>query len=135
MCSFSFHEQSWHKTDSGNQSKHLYIQKAFVSNIAKIEEAKIRCNQYNFMDIFIVPTIHDKNISYQALMWNDDQHNLFLPWDSVTFDNICLWQYCFKNVARWSSEQRLGSLFLLQVSYHQDSWESWLKVQRSTYVL
>ena len=46
------------------------------------------------MDTFMVPATHDKNAEYPAFTWNDDQHSLFLLWDSFTFDNIWLWQYC-----------------------------------------
>ena len=59
-------------------TKHHYIQEAFVSNIANIEEAQIRCTQYDFMDNFMVPTIHDRNASHPVSMWNDDQHNPLL---------------------------------------------------------
>ena len=65
---------------SGNKIKYQYIQEVFVSNVAKIEEAQIRCSQYDFMDIFMVPMVHDKNASHPALMWNDDE--LFLCWYS-----------------------------------------------------
>ena len=56
------------KINSRNQTKYQYMQEAFVSNIVKIEDTQIRCAQYDFMDIFMVPTIHDKNSSHPALM-------------------------------------------------------------------
>ena len=64
-------------SDNGNQTKHQYIQKAFINNIAKIEESQIRCTQYDFLDIFMVPAIHDDSALHPAFMWNGDQCNLF----------------------------------------------------------
>ena len=72
------------KTDSRNQTKHQYIQEAFVSNIAKIEKAQNRWTQYDFIDIFMVPTINDKNVSHPVLIWNDDQH-IFLIGTQLPF--------------------------------------------------
>ena len=65
------------KTDSGNQTKYQYIQEAFSTNIAETEEAWIRCTQDDYMDIYMVPTIHDKNASHPAFMRckKDDQIN------------------------------------------------------------
>ena len=76
------------ETDIGNQTKHNYIQEAFAKNIAKIKEAWIRCTQDDFMDTCIVLTIHDKNASDQAFVWNDNNCNLCLQ----TFESICLCQ-------------------------------------------
>ena len=82
------------ETDNRNQTKHHYIQEAFIDNIAKIVKAQIRCTQYEFMNIFMVPIIHAKNASHPPLTWNDNQFNLFLHWDSFTFNNSYIWQYC-----------------------------------------
>ena len=97
------------KTERRNQTKYQFIQEVFVSNITKIEEAQIRCTQYDFMDIFMVPTNHDKNALHPALMWNDDQCNLFLHWDLFTFNNICLWQYYFNK--RCGEDDQVSSMW------------------------
>ena len=90
----AFHFISSHggKADIRNQIKHQHIPEAYVRNIAKVEGAQTRCTQYEFMHIFMVPTICNKSATHLAFMWNDDQCNSILPRDSLTTDNICLWQ-------------------------------------------
>ena len=56
------------RTDIGNQTKHQYIKEVFVNEIAKVEVAQIMCTQYDFMDVFIVPTICDKNTTPPGFM-------------------------------------------------------------------
>ena len=55
-------------TDAGNKTKQQYIQEAFVSIVNKLEDTQLKCTQYDFMDIFVVPTSGDKNASHPTFI-------------------------------------------------------------------
>ena len=78
------------KTVSRNQTKHQYIQEVIVHDIAKMKEAPIRCTQYDFMDVFMMPTIQDKNSSHLVLVGI----TIYFYTVRLTLKNICLWLYC-----------------------------------------
>ena len=67
----------------------------------------IRCTQYDFMDIFMVPMIHDKNASHPALMWNEDQYNMccigtWSPLITFPYSNIVLIRDVLKMI-KWAA--------------------------------
>ena len=51
--------------DTRNQIKHQYIQEAIISKIASVEEAQIRCTQYDLMNICIVLQFMTRMIQIQ----------------------------------------------------------------------
>ena len=53
--------------------------------------------------------MHDKNASHPALMWNDDQLNLFMQWDLLTFNEIFLQQYCINK--RCGEDDQVSSIW------------------------
>jgi len=45
------------ETEAGNQTKHQYIQEVFVSNYDKLMQAMLRAENYDFMAIFMIPSL------------------------------------------------------------------------------
>ena len=80
------------ETESGNQTKHQFIQEVFVSNFNKVEQAMLRAENYDMMDVFMVPSVKNKNARLPKDMFNDDGQNLFVHWDCLKWEHICLWQ-------------------------------------------
>jgi len=88
------------ETEEGNQTKNLHIQEVFASNLEKVDQAHRRAETYDMMGIFDVPSVRDKHASKPAKLFNmGDCKNMFVHWDSMSWDDICLWQ---KAVNKWS---------------------------------
>jgi hypothetical protein len=65
------------ETESGNQTKHQYIQEIFVSNLDKILECQLRAENYNMMAIFMVPSIKNKRARKPGDIFMDDGSSMF----------------------------------------------------------
>ena len=89
------------ETETGNQTRHEHIQEIFVSNIEKVEQARLRAEQYDMMDIFLVPSIRDKDAPKPSDMFNQDGKNMFVHWDSMSWKTVCLWQ---KAINKWAGD-------------------------------
>ena len=80
------------EVESGNQNKNQYIQELFVSNVGKIEQANLRAEQYDFMDIFMLCSVKNENAVNPRDKFNNDGKNMFLHWDQMKWNNVCHWQ-------------------------------------------
>ena len=80
------------ETETGNQTKHQFIQEVFVSNFDKVDQAMLRAENYDMMDVFMVPSVKNKNARMPKDMFNNDGQNLFQHWDSLNWEQVCLWQ-------------------------------------------
>jgi hypothetical protein len=97
------------EAESGNQSKAQYIQQAFVSSIEKVEQAKLRAEQYDMMAIFLVPAVRDKNAKKPNKIFDMDSvpTDMFTSWDSLDWKHVCLWQ---KTINVWGkSDDKVSS--------------------------
>ena len=84
----------------GNQTKHQYIQEVFVSNYDKLMQAMLRAENYDFMAIYMVPSVVNKfGRKPDDIFDIDDTKNMFLHWDSMTWEQICLWQ---RTINKWA---------------------------------
>ena len=80
------------ETEIGNASKTQLIQEIFVSNLQKVESAMLRAEAYDMMAVFLVPTVRDAGKKIPSEKFNNDGRNLFVHWDSMTWENVCSWQ-------------------------------------------
>jgi len=72
-----------------------------VSNLDKILECQLCAESYDMMAIFIVPSIKNKRARKPGDIFMDDGSSMFLHWDGMTWDQVCLWQ---KTINKWASE-------------------------------
>jgi hypothetical protein len=91
------------EAESGNQTKHQFIQEVFVSNNEKLEQAMLRVENYDMMSIFMVPAVKRKSAKRPEDIFDlDATTNMFVHWDSLTWKQVCLWQ---QTINRWASEE------------------------------
>ncbi len=77
------------EVESGDQSKHQFIQETFILNIVKVAQSNIRMEQYNMKPIFMVLTLKNKFAKDPAQMFDlKDVQDLFLHWDKLKWDDI-----------------------------------------------
>ena len=74
------------------------IKGVFVSNHDKLQQALLRVEYYNMMTVFMVPTVRSKYGTKPNKIFNNDEKNLFLHWDSFRWEDVCLWQ---KTIHKW----------------------------------
>ena len=106
------------ETETGNQTRHEHIQETFVSNLEKVEQAMLRAEQYDFMDIFLVPSIRDKTAGKPCDIFNEDGKNMFVHLDSISWANVCLWQ---KTINKWAHVDDRTSSRWAQAFLHKSS--------------
>ena len=51
------------------------------------------------MTVFMVPTVRSKYGTKPNKIFNNDGKNLFLHWDSLRWEDVCLWQ---KAINKWA---------------------------------
>ena len=89
------------ETEAGNQTKSQFIQEVFVSNNDKLQQALLRAEYYDMMAVFMVPTVRNQYGSKPNEILNEDGRNMFLHWDQMKWEDICLWQ---KTINKWAGE-------------------------------
>ena len=71
------------KTESGNQTKHQFIQETFCSNNDKVERALRRFESYDMVGIFKVPNVINQNGSTPGEIFGREKTNMVLHWASM----------------------------------------------------
>ena len=89
------------ETETGNQTKSQMIEEVFVSNHDKLQQALLRVEYYDMMAVFMVPTVRSKYGTKPNEIFNNDGKNLFLHWDSLRWEDVCLWQ---KTLNKWAGD-------------------------------
>ena len=77
------------ETETGNQTKSQMIEEVFVSNHDKLQQALLLV-YYNMMTVFMVPTVRSKYGTKPNEIFNNDGKSLFLHWDLLRWENVCL---------------------------------------------
>ena len=108
------------EVEEGNQTKSMYIQDVFVTNLAKIEELNTRMVQYDLKRIFLVSSlisgIDPRSVSHVADMWNTDQFDMMYCWDSIPWQTACYWQYSINK--RCVEEDKISNHWALLLLYN-----------------
>ena len=78
------------ETETGNQTKPQIIKEVFVSNHDKLQQALLCVKYYDMMAVFMGPTVCSKYRTKPNNIFNNDEKNLFLHWDSFRWDDVCL---------------------------------------------
>ena len=99
------------ESDDGNQTKSEWIQNSYASNLAKIEELRVRLVMWDMMRIFMVSTLvagfDPQTLSSVKDMWSDDCIDMLESWEKITWETACLWQYSINK--RCSPEDRTSN--------------------------
>jgi len=76
------------ETEDGNQTKSEWIQNSYASNLAKIEELRVRLAMWDMMRIFMVSTLiagfDHQTLSSVKDMWSDDCIDMLESWERIT---------------------------------------------------
>ena len=74
------------------------IEEIFISNYDKLQQALLHVEYYDMMAVFVVPTVRSKYGTKPNKIFNNDEKNLFLHWDSFRWEDVCLWQ---ETINKW----------------------------------
>ena len=109
------------ETDSGNQTKHQFIQEMFCSNFDKLEQALLCFKNYDMIAIYMVPNVKNKYASKPSEMFGREKKNMILNWDSMNWKDICRWQKC---INKWASvKDRTSSRWAQSFLYKSSTLE------------
>ena len=109
------------ETETSNQTKSQMIEEVFVSNHDKFQQALLRVEYYDMMSVFMVPTVRSKYGTKPNKIFNNDGKNLFLHWDSLRWEDVCLWQ---KTINKWAlDDDRTSSRWAQSFLYKSSTLE------------
>ena len=121
-CALSHFVSSYDgETETGNQTKSQMIEEVSISNHDKLQQALICVEYYDMMAVFMVPTVRSKYGTKSNKIFNNDGKNLFLHWDSLSREDVCLWK---KTINKWAlDDDRTSSRWAQSFLYKSSTLE------------
>ena len=110
------------EADEGNETHDKYLQDQFAMDIAKIDAVDMSMHQYDLKRIFListlVPGLDISLVSDTESLWNDDQVDMLMWWERITWRQACLWQLTLNRRVPVGSEDRTTMDWALLLLYN-----------------
>ena len=110
------------EADEGNETHDKYLQDQFAMDIAKIDAVDMCLHQYDLKRIFListlVPGLDISLVSDPASLWNDDQVDMLMWWERITWRQACLWQLTLNRRVPVGSEDHTTMDWALLLLYN-----------------
>ena len=110
------------EADTGNETNDRYLQDQYAMDIAKIDALDLRMQQYDLKRVFLVSTLIAgldlKTVNDPTALWQDDQVDMMMWWEKITWRQACLWQLTLNRRVPVGSADRTSMDWALLLLYN-----------------
>ena len=90
------------KAEDGDETRHRYIQEAYVSNLQKVDLVSKQCVEFDLMDIVNIPEKVDSFSNSPKLKYlPTNKKNLIIHFDTISHDDMKEWQRDVNTFKKW----------------------------------